>query len=220
MGTRAPDEPSDAQRRAAILGFPAIPEEYVRAGDAWVSATTRVLVGELHPFLKAIPHETVNELPDLTEEDNLDDAAEGKAAPISTDYRQFAHGHETVISLDTALEFDVDAVLVLVYELADSLGRQQEAAIIRLMSDAADASGNVIRLGNADFWDQFISSLEGMKVDFDDQGEHNLSFVVSPEFNAQLQATPPTAKQTAKMDALMQAKREESRASRGRRRLS
>lgn len=220
MGTEAFDEPTEADRRAAILQYPAVPEEYVRAGNAWLSATTRMLMEELYPLLKTIPHQTVDEMPDLSDDYSLEDADVGDLVPAPTDYRQFEHGHDSVISLDTALEFDVDAVLVLVYQLADSLGGQQEAALIRLMSDAAEASGNVIHMGGADFWDQYISSLEEMDVDFDDKGEHNLSIVVSPEFNAYLQANPPSAEQAAKMDALMQMKREESRASRSRRRLS
>ena len=218
MNSAAAQDPTESERRAAILDFPAVPHEYVAAGNRWVSDKARALMEELHPLLGSVPRQAVGEMPDFIEESPNDGGGEGDEASI--DYRQFAHGHETTISVDTALDFDIDQVLVLIYQLADSLGGQMTSDMIRMMSDAAEASGNVVRMGDSGFWESFITSLEAMEVDFDEQGEHNLSFVTSPNFAEHLRENPPTAEQTERMDALMKAKREESRASRGRRRLS
>jgi hypothetical protein len=124
------------------------------------------------------------------------------------------------MSLDTALQFDVAGGLGLLFELAESFGGQQVSAMIQHVSDVAEANGNVVRTNDVDFWENYLTMLESMKVDFNDQGDNGLVLIVNPDMARRLRENPPTPEQRGRIDAIMAAKREESRASRGRRRLS
>lgn len=208
--TTEPHAPLDTN--PAVEAFPAVPTEYVRAGATWFSRNVHILVEELYPLLKSLPKQTVDEFPDMDEDD--DEVAQ------SVTFRQFARKHEAVISSETTLSFNVWQLLALMYELAESLGGQAEADLIRMMSDAATTSGNIVTANLEDPTEAFIESLEAMSVEFDEDGDHSLQIVAGAEFMRRLQEYPPTEEQSQRIDEILKAKREEQDATHRRRRLS
>ncbi len=182
--------------------------EYVAAGREWFGSRVLELSEELHPLLKSFSKQSVAEFPDVEVTDE-----------VSTDYRQFAPRYEIVLTHDTALGFDVDAVMGAMYEIADGLGRQKEQGMMRFISDSAEASGNVVHMNLDDPVETYIEALKTLEVSFDSNGESNLALVASPELLERLRASPPTREQTRRIDAIMDAKREEHRAARSRRQL-
>lgn len=188
--------------------IPAVAMEYVAAGREWFGSRVLELSEELHPLLKSFSKQSVAEFPDVEVTDE-----------VSTDYRQFAPRYEIVLTHDTALGFDVDAVMGAMYEIADGLGRQKEQGMMRFISDSAEASGNVVHMNLDDPVETYIEALKTLEVSFDSNGESNLALVASPELLERLRASPPTREQTRRIDAIMDAKREEHRAARSRRQL-
>lgn len=191
---------------------PAIPSEYVRAGWEWFSDSVHSLVEDLYPVLQGFTRHTLGELPDVDDSSSPEDK--------SPDFRQFSHQHEMRISLETGLTFDVGTALSHVLEIAESLGEQQTNDMVGFMSDVATASGNVISLDHSNPTENFIAALQTMEIEFDENGNHNLSLVISPAFLEVLRLNPPTEEQGRRLDAILDAKREEQRASRSHRRLS
>lgn len=187
-------------------------KEYVRGGNTWMSATVHGLSDQLHPLLTRVSQHTVNEFPDLPRE--------SEEAPSTSDYRQFAHEHTWAMSLHTILEFNVETVLTQLFLLADSLGSQQESDMLRHVREAAEEAGNVVHVDMSDPWEAYIAALEAAEIDFDENGESNMSLVAHPSFTRRLMEVGSTPEQEARIDAIMQMKREESRAARSRRRLS
>ncbi|WP_168443162.1 hypothetical protein [Microbacterium sp. K35] len=191
---------------------PAVPREYVQAGWDWFSDSVHTLVEDLYPVLQGVTRHTLDELSDLAD----DSAPEEESA----DFRQFSHQHDMQISLDTALTFDVGTALGHVLELAESLGDQQTRDMVGFMSDVATASGNVLSLTDSNPAENFITAVQTMEIEFDEDGNHNLSLIITPALHDLLRKNPPTEEQGRRFDAIIAAKREEQRASRSRRRLS
>lgn len=193
----------------ATVSFPPPPTEYVRAGAEWFSDCVRSLAEAQHPILTSFTRQTVDEFPDLVEDE-----------PESLDFRQFVHRHEMEVSLTFVLEFDVAALLALADELADRLGSQQSKDMIRMISDNATASGNVVTIDPSNPVEQYIAGLAKVEIEFDEAGNHNMQLIASKEFVQQLRDHPPTPEQQQRIDAIFTLKKEDQDARRRNRRLS
>lgn len=191
------------------FSFPATPTEYVRAEAEWFSDCVRSLSEAQHPILTSFTPQTVEELPD---------AVEGETE--SLDFRQFAHRHEVKASLDTILSFDIGSLLVIAYDLADRRGAAQSQAMIKMISDNAVASGNVVTIDVSNPVEQYINGLAMADIEFDEAGNHNMQLIAVPEFLQQLSDNPPTTEQQERIDAIFALKREAQDARRRNRRLS
>lgn len=201
---------TDPEGAAAEPFFPAKPTEYARAGAEWFSDTVRVLAEVHHPFIGSFQRQFVEEFPEPDDEEEDETAV---------DFRQFVHQHEMHVSLDTPLTFDVGTMLAHADALADSLGGQQSRDMIRMISDAATATGNVITIDLDDPVEQYISGLAAADIEFDEDGAHNLQIVGTKEFFQRLSDNPPTAEQQERIDALFKAKKEAQDARRNHRRI-
>lgn len=191
------------------ISFPGTPTEYARASAEWFSGCVRSLAEAQHPILRSFTRQTVEEFPDRVEDE-----------PESLDFRQFAHRHETEMSLDVILDFDVAALLALADDLADRLGGQQSKDMIRMISDNATASGNVITVDVSNPVEQYIAGLAKADIEFDEAGNHNMQLIATREFLQQLSDHPPTAEQQERIDAIFTLKKEAQDARRRNRRLS
>lgn len=87
------------------------------------------------------------------------------------------------------------------------------------MSDVSEEYGNVIEGGGRDFFDVFADALETIDLAFDEQGHPNLTIVMHPDQMDKLRDKEPTPEQEARLNAILERRREEWRASRRRRDL-
>jgi hypothetical protein len=188
-------------------------EEYEHGAAAWTSRVVDELAGLIHPLIASIQRVKVDDVPG-SEPDDIADA--GLKSPL---YRGVAIKHEWTATLDETLEHDVESFLVHLYELADSFGSQMTQGLLELVSDTATDFGNVVDGEGQDFFDTLIEATEGLEFTFDEYGHHNTQLVMHPDTAEKLRGRTPTAEQQARLDEIMQRKREEWNAARRRRDL-
>jgi hypothetical protein len=104
----------------------------------------------------------------------------------------------------------------MVFELADSFGSQLVQGMLAHISDVCDASGQTIDAGGRDIFEVMIETLETIDMSFDENGEPNLTMVVHPDTAAKLWDKTPTPEQEARVQQILERRREEWDASRRR----
>jgi len=134
-------------------------------------------------------------------------------------YRPTVISHEWTVSVEDVVAFAVDQFLADVYAVADNTGGQMVRAFLELVSDVSEEHGNVIDGGGRDFVDVFAESLETIDITFDDDGRPNLTIVMHPDLMDKTIDKKPTPEQEARLNATLERRREEWRASRRRRDL-
>ncbi|GAB3584718.1 hypothetical protein GCM10027406_31600 [Leifsonia lichenia] len=190
------------------------PDEYDIAGREWLASASRKLSHRIHPLLASVPTVTVAELPhDASDESDAD------TNRTSGNYRPIKVAYEWIVSVDTALNFDLDTFLSEVYGLADSFGSQLSSGFISFASDTAKAAGQEIDASDKDIFDALAEMMEKLEFSFDENGNHNMSLVMHPDTAEKLQGRQPTAEQSARIDDIIARKRKEWDASRRRREL-
>jgi hypothetical protein len=212
----APEEgDADAQEAAADRpeGPWVMPREYDIGGVRWFSDASRELARALHPLLAQVTREELAEGPSPR--------AEGDALPAeaSSLYRPMAIRHEWTVSIEDVAAFNLDQFLADLYALADSMGGQMVRGMLEHISAVSDEYGNTIDAGGRDFADAFSESLETMDISFDEEGKPNLTLVMHPDQVEKLRENPPTPEQEARIDAILERRKEEWLASRRRRDL-
>ncbi|MGL5823366.1 MAG: hypothetical protein ACRCYU_00655 [Nocardioides sp.] len=189
----------------------AMPREYEIGGARWFSSALKELARTLHPLLAQIPRVELAEkppaLPDGTPPPR-------EASPL---YRPMTIAHEWTVSIPDVVGFKVDQFLADLHAAADEMGGQMVREFLNFVSDVAEDSGNVIDAAGRDFYDVYADTLETIDMSFDDDGRHNLSLVLSPTQAEKLRQKPPTAEQEARINAVLERRREEWRAARRRR---
>jgi hypothetical protein len=188
----------------------ALPTEYNAAASAWMSDTVDVLSRELHPLLASVRRERVADLP--RPEEHAPETAE-LASPL---FWGFEASHVVTADVQDALAGAVDPFLTMVFELADSFGSQLVQGMLAHISDVCDASGQTIDAGGRDIFEVMIETLETIDMSFDENGEPNLTMVVHPDTAAKLWDKTPTPEQEARVQQILERRREEWDASRRR----
>lgn len=190
-----------------------MPREYEIGGMRWFSDASREMARALHPLLGQVTRE---ELPDVPPS-----PAEGAALPAeaSSLYRPMAVRHEWTVSIEDVAAFNVDQFLTDLHALADSMGGQLVSGMLEHISTVSEDYGNVVDATGRDFADAFADSLETMDLSFDGEGRPNLTIVLHPNQAERLRENPPTPEQQARIDAILDRRREEWLASRRRRDL-
>lgn len=207
-------EPADEPRAARP---PFRPHEFGRGNAAWMSRTVSNLAESIHPLLATIPTVTIADPPAPEEGSDVQELEDAHLkSPL---YRGAVISHEWVAHLDESLNFDVDACLAQLYEMADSYGAQMMRGLIELISDTCDSTGNVIDAKDIGFFDAMIRAVETMEMSFDEDGNHNTTLLVHPDTAKKLAELTPTPEQQASMDAVLAKKRSDWDASRSRRDL-
>jgi hypothetical protein len=146
---------------------------------------------------------------------------EGESLPqeASSLYRPTIISHEWTVSIEEVVAFKVDKFLADLYALADKTGGPMVRAFLELVSDVSEEHGNVIDGAGRDFFEVFAGSLETIDMTFDDAGRPNLTFVMHPDQMDKLKDKKPTPEQETRLNAILERRREEWRASRRRRDL-
>jgi hypothetical protein len=190
-----------------------MPREYEIGGVRWFSSAARELSRALHPLLAQIPRVELAEGPDPLPE----------GAPLPSEasslYRPMAVSHVWTVSIEDAADFNVAEFLADLYALADDMGGQMVRGLLGLISDVSEEYGNTIDAAGRDFFDVFAETLETIETSFDEEGRPNLTIVMHPDQAERLRDKKPTAAQEARINAILDRRREEWRASRRRRDL-
>lgn len=191
-----------------------IPREYENGGVRWFSVTVGELQRTLHPLLAEVRRVELADTPPTA-------PAEGESLPeqASSLYRQSVISHEWTVSVEDVVAFAVDQFLADVHAVADNTGGQMVRALLELVSDVTEEHGNVIIWGGRDFFDVLAETFETIDMTFDDDGRHNLTLVLHPDQIDELKDKKPTPEQDARINAILDRRREEWRASRRRRDL-
>jgi hypothetical protein len=190
-----------------------IPHEYEIGGVRWFSEAVSEMSRALHPLLAQVPRVELTEGPTLP--------ADGAPVPSQASplYRPMVVSHEWTVSIPDVVDFTIDQFLADLHTMASDTGGQMVRGFLELVSDAAELAGNVIEGGGRNFYDVFAESLETIVVSFDEDGKANLSVVLHPDQAKKLSELQPTAEQEARINAILERRREEWRASRHRRDL-
>ncbi len=204
----APEAAADRPEEPWVM-----PREYDIGGVRWFSGASRELARALHPLLAQVTREELAEGPPPQ--------AEGEALPAeaSSLYRPIAIRHEWTVSIEDVAAFNLDQFLADLYALADSMGSQMVRGMLEHISAVTNKYGNTIEAGGCDFFDVFAETLETIEMSFDDEGHPNLTIVMHPEQIAKMRDKQPTPEQEARLDAILERRKEEWLASRRRRDL-
>jgi hypothetical protein len=184
--------------------------EYGVAASAWMSKTTDTLSRELHPILGSVRHERVADLP------RPEDHAPETAQLSSSLFQSIEASHLVTVDVHDALQGDVDSFLTMVFELADALGAQYVKGMLEHIGSICEASGQTIDATGRDFFDVIIATLETIDISFDENGEHNLTMLLHPDTAEKLRGKRPTPEQEARVQAVLERRREEWNVSRRR----
>jgi len=131
-------------------------------------------------------------------------------------YRSIHLHHEWTTSVDEILSFDTDSLLTNLHEAADQMGGQLVKAMVEHIGEICEQSGNVIDAQGRGFYEAIIDATEQMELTFDEKGQINQQILMHPDT---VPTEPPTADQEARLKAIIDRKREEWNAARGRREL-
>jgi hypothetical protein len=190
-----------------------LPREYEIGGVRWFSDTVREMQRALHPLLAQIPRVELADRPARPSEGEL---LPPEASPL---YRPTVVSHEWTVSIEDVVTFQADQFLADMYALADNTGGQMVKAFLALVSDVSEDYGNVIDGSGRDFFEVYADSLETIDMSFDDDGRPNLTVVMHPDQMDKLRGRKPTPEQETRINATLERRREEWRASRRRRDL-
>jgi len=190
-----------------------VPREFDVGGKKWLHRAVDSLARELHPLLAMVKRNTVADLP---RPEFPDSPRPDLASPL---FRSIEVHHEWTAQLDEVLAFEVDALLTQVFALADEFGGQLTRGMLEHIGQICDDSGNTVSAEGRDLFDVMIETLAGMDIEFDEDGNHNLSLVMRPDTVKKFEGKQATPEQEEALRAVMERKREEWSASRRRRKL-
>jgi hypothetical protein len=175
-----------------------------------MSDTVDVLSRELHPLLASIRRERVADLP--RPEEHAPETTE-LASPL---FRGIEASHVVTADVQDTLTGNVDSFLTMVFDLANAFGSQMVQGILAHISEVCDASGHTIDARGRDIFDVMIETLETLDMSFDENGEPNLTLVAAPDVVEKLRGKQPTPEQEARVQEVLERRREEWDASRRR----
>lgn len=184
--------------------------EYAAGGLSWMKDAVNELKLQLHPILAETQREQVADLP--RPEEHSSETAE-LASPL---YRGIPVQHKISITLDDMIEGNVDALLSVMFEMADEMGKQLTAGMFAHISEVSDAYGQTINVGEEGFVEAYIRSLESVEMSFNADGSPATKLYVHPDSLDVLIKNPPTPEQQQRIDDIVNRKREEWHASRRR----
>jgi hypothetical protein len=200
-----------AQPRDAELWL--MPREYELGARQWLGAALLDMQREIHPLLAQVSHETLAEGP-LPLPTGVPQPGEASSL-----FRPMGLSHTWTLAVDEVIRFDVQEFLAKLFSAADDTGGQMVRGMLEHISDMTTQTGNVIEAGGRDFFDLWADVLETIEMTFDEHGNHNLTLVMHPDQMEKLKDRKPTPEQEARINAILERRREEWRASRRRRDL-
>jgi hypothetical protein len=125
---------------------------------------------------------------------------------------------EFSMSRDSAIQGDVEALLLLADSLSEDLAKGLAESIFGSLNTVTEATGNVIDAAGKPTYEAIIEALETIELGLTDDGELSLPTIfMSP--SAMEKLPPPTPEQEARVEKLKKERLEELLARRRHRRL-
>lgn len=176
------------------------PVEYTVAASSCMHDAVHELGRELHPLLAEVQQAPASDVVDPNE--HAPDSMEF-ASPL---YRVLGVSHEVGVDISGVVAGNVEPFLTAMFEIADELGKQLTAGMFAHIADVSNAHGQTIQVSEGGFAEAFIASLESMELPFNKDGSPASSLYVNPATYAGI--TEPTPEQQARIDEIMDRKRE------------
>jgi hypothetical protein len=190
-----------------------IPHEYEIGGVRWLSDAVRELERAHHPLLAQIPRVELADMPQSPPEGQ---PLPAEASPL---YRQAVTKYEWTVRVEDVVDFNVEQLLADLDQMAQYVGSQKVKLLIEHISEVSADAGNVVSAEGREFYDVYADSLEAIEMNFDENGDHNVIMLTSPKTYDSFKGKPPTPEQQARINAIIDRKREVWRAARRRREL-
>ena len=137
---------------------------------------------------------------------------------LETDMKLYKAGFS--LELDSFRKTDVNSFAELLFEMHESFSTQLMTGLFEAVSKTTEITGNQIDARGRNIWDATLETVRTMRMNFDENGNHNYQFYVHPDTYKRLMENPPTPEQQRQMDELIEAKRAEYYAQKRARRLS
>jgi len=128
--------------------------------------------------------------------------------------------HIVEIPFDVVKTSDFESFTILLFEFANAFKKSISQSMFRTIETVTDAVGNTMNAkGQGPSHDLIIDMIEKMGVSFDENGQHQLSFVMHPETYNRLVNIPQTPEQIKRLEEVIDHKRKEYYASKPTRKL-
>jgi hypothetical protein len=122
---------------------------------------------------------------------------------------------------DIVRNTDVEEFLPIILKVVDEYVSAIGSTFVDIARDITDATGNTIDAGGRPLsWDVIIDGLEQKEIAFDKDGRMNETLVMNPKIAALLASIEMTPAQTARLERVLQKKRDQWDAKQRTRRLS
>jgi hypothetical protein len=122
---------------------------------------------------------------------------------------------------DIVRNTDVEEFLPIILKVVDEYVSAIGSTFVDIARDITDATGNTIDAGGRPLsWDVIIDGLEQKEIAFDKDGRMNETLVMNPKTAALLASIEMTPAQTARLERVLQKKRDQWDAKQRTRRLS
>lgn len=168
------------------------------------------LVKAHEPILGEVTRQPMAELPALSDAPPSGTNTGAKAQL----FKPMKISHEWIAQTDTALSFDLDGFLTDLDSLAKSFADQLAKGMFEHIAEVTEAYGQVTDGTDRDLWETMLEAMEKVEFSFDENGNHDMTFVMSPELYGKVQDNPPTAEQQQRAAGIVKRKREAWDASR------
>jgi hypothetical protein len=176
--------------------------EYDTATVLFTGRTINELMRRNDPILAQIRRHEVEDIPNSQVTTASGEVVE--TAPILCQM-------EFSMTMSEAISGNLESFTESLFSAAESGLQSLMPQIFAAVGQVCEATGNVIDAAGQPFThDIFCRMLETLEVDFDEQGNHNLTMVVHPDVMEKIRRLPPpTEEQTKAFDEIMERKRRE-----------
>lgn len=180
----------------------------------WSQDMWDALMLRLHPLLATVRRETFSDLPSRAGQSTKDESQ--TASPL---FDTQTVSINLTYNLSEPLYFEVESFLGRLYETADQYGLQLSKFMLSHIGEVAKANDMTVDGSGRELFDVMIEAFEKVEWGFDDEGNHQMTFVVGPELNRKLSNLQLTDEQERQIADLIERKRDIWNASRSRRPL-
>jgi hypothetical protein len=186
-----------------------LPSEYDAAAQRFIGTGAKALMEAQGGVYSLVSKESMAQLPDYSLPLSDDDALRGRPIEASS---------VATINYEDVITGNFDSVLAAMDSIAVEMTGQITSGILAHISEICERTGNIVT-GELSY-DVIADTLEHLEFSFDENGNHNISVVVSPEGAERIRALgEPTAEQQARLDEIIARKRDEWNARRSSRSL-
>jgi hypothetical protein len=175
------------------------PSEYDDAAQRFFGTGVKALMEAQGGVYSLVRKESISELPDNSLPSPDGNLIRGRSIELSS---------MSTVSYEEAIDGDLDGILCAMDRMAAEMHSQVSKSILTHISEICEQTGNIV--DGPLSYDAIADALEHMEFSFDENGNHNISVVVSPDGAEKLRALgEPTAEQQMRLDSIINRRRDE-----------